>query len=153
MIPFEEIDNRLKGIGKTRAWLAEASGKKPDTIRGALAPGAAEFKRSAGLQKALTIAIEGEEMRQAASRDDRQESAPEIPPGFTAIYLQGEELDRADEASRLGPWKTLGDFCREAIRVRADELIAEKKGEPSESLKFPTKSPAPSRPSRKAAGE
>jgi uncharacterized protein (DUF1778 family) len=61
VIPFDEINNRLEALGLDRKWLAQASGKKPDTIRGALAPGAPDFKRSASLQKALSDAIEKEE--------------------------------------------------------------------------------------------
>jgi hypothetical protein len=64
MIPFEEIDTRLAGIGKNRAWLAEMSGRSPSSLRSALAPNAAEKQRSSLLQKALTDAIEGEERRQ-----------------------------------------------------------------------------------------
>ncbi len=65
MIAFENMDERLKAISKDRNWLAEVSGKKPDTIRGALAPNAPLFKRSESLQKALSEAIEREETSQA----------------------------------------------------------------------------------------
>lgn len=63
MIPFEEIDRRLESIGKDRKWLSEASGRKPDSIRVALAPNAPAAKRSELLQKALSDAITREEER------------------------------------------------------------------------------------------
>lgn len=64
MIPFEQIDSRLAAIGKNRSWLAEVSGRKPDSIRVSLAANALPKNRSVLLQKALTDAIEGEERRQ-----------------------------------------------------------------------------------------
>lgn len=61
MIPFDEIDIRLEQLGQNRAWLSEASGRKPDSIRVALAPNAPSSKRSELLQKSLSDAIEKEE--------------------------------------------------------------------------------------------
>ena len=65
MIQFEDIEKRLKGIGKDRKWLADNSGRSYDSIRTALAKRAAPKSRSALLQKALTDAIEREEAEQA----------------------------------------------------------------------------------------
>jgi len=68
MIPFEEIDERLKAVGKNRAWLAEVTGRSPGSIRAALAPNAVPKQRTTLLQKALSDAIEKEESsRDAAS--------------------------------------------------------------------------------------
>ncbi len=61
MIPFDEIDERLKNMGKDRAWLAEKTRRSFDSIRSALAPNAKPKSRSALLQKALSDAIEREE--------------------------------------------------------------------------------------------
>ena len=66
VIPFPEIDQRLKTIGKDRRWLALASGRSWNSIRNALAPNAAASQRSRHLQQALSQAIESEEQRQAA---------------------------------------------------------------------------------------
>ncbi len=61
MIPFDQIDKRLEALGKDRSWLSQESGRKPDSIRVALAPNAPPAKRSSLLQKALSDAIEREE--------------------------------------------------------------------------------------------
>ena len=61
MIEWNQIDNRLGGIGKDRAWLAEQTEYSPDTIRTALAP--ASIKRSGRMLSAFSRAIEDEESR------------------------------------------------------------------------------------------
>ena len=61
MIPFDEIDKRLDSLGLGRTWLAEATGRSPNSIRVALAPNAASSNRSALLQRSLTEAIIKEE--------------------------------------------------------------------------------------------
>ena len=63
MIPFEEIDQRLKSLDKDRTWLAQESQRSEGSIRSALAPKAHPKQRSELLQKALTDAIEREESR------------------------------------------------------------------------------------------
>lgn len=117
MIQFGDIDKRLDSLGKDRKWLSEASGKKPDTIRGALAGGAPEFKRSTSLQKALSDAIEREAQAQAATLGPPQ-------PGFQNVFLSDEQLVRADLASRQTRAASLVEFCRDAILHRANELLA-----------------------------
>lgn len=136
MIPFEEIDAALKALGKDRSWLVENSGRSPGAIRSALAPNASAQHRSELLQKALTDAIEREEARQAAARVTglTSEHPPEIPAGHTAIYLSGQALADAERASRIVDAPSLGDFCRDVIRARARQIIAENEG----------KTPAPS---------
>lgn len=116
MIPFEQIDDRLAALGKTRAWLATISPYTSNSIRAALAPNST--KRSERLHKVLSDAIEAEEARQAKS--------PQIPPGFSSIFLDDDQLNRADQASRLVSAPSLADFCREAILRRADEIIQER---------------------------
>ncbi len=94
MIPFEEIDTRLAGIGKNRIWLAGKSGRKPDSIRVALAPNAPKSKRSELLQKALTDAIEGEERCQR----EAEESAVQIPTRIS-IRAMPKERESWEECS------------------------------------------------------
>lgn len=114
MIPFDEIDSRLETLGKDRAWLAEASGRSPGSIRTALAPNAARKNRSKHLQKALTDAL---------LKAEAEGARPEVP-GYSRIFLDDQQLDRADRASRMIQAHSLADFCREAITFRADELLA-----------------------------
>ena len=121
MIPFEEIDGRLKIIGRNRKWLAETSGKSPDTIRGALATNAPAFKKSESLQRSLSDTIEREESRQLAEK--MGEESPELPPGYYAIYLTGESLKRAQLASCRIDQPDLHAFCIEAIKLKADEIL------------------------------
>jgi len=117
VIQFEDIDDRLRSIGKNRAWLAEASGRKINSIRVALAPKADAKNRNEMLQRALSAAIEREEADQALM-------AQPVPPGMTNVFLSDEMLDRADRASRLVNSPSLADFCREAILFRAGEILA-----------------------------
>ena len=117
MIPFEEIDRRLDGIRKDRKWLSEASGRKPDSIRVALAPNADPKNRTGLLQKALSDAIEREEEAQAAIQEPPQ-------PGFHNVFLDDEQLVRADLASRKINAASLVDYCRDAIVHRTDEIMA-----------------------------
>lgn len=117
MIPFDEMDDRLRALGVDRAWLASKSGRSPHSIRAALAPNATPKNRSELLQRALSAAIEREEADQAMF-------AQPIPPGMTNVFLNDEMLDRADRASRLINSPSLADFCREAILFRANEIIA-----------------------------
>ena len=117
MIPFEEIDTRLDGIDKDRKWLAEVTARSPDSIRAALAPNAHPKQRSSLLQKALSDAIEREEAAQAALQEPPQ-------PGFHNIFLDDEQLVRADLASRQITAPSLVEFCRDAIVHRANELLA-----------------------------
>jgi hypothetical protein len=97
MIPFEEIDSRLEALGKDRKWLAEVSGRKPDSIRVALAPNSDPKNRSSLLQKALTDAIEREDERQ------RQPSILPAPlpmlPDRITIQCAPEDRRRWQKAS------------------------------------------------------
>lgn len=61
MIAFDEIDKRLKSLGKDRSWLVEITGRSADGVRAALAPNAKPKSRSELLQKVLSDAIEREE--------------------------------------------------------------------------------------------
>lgn len=131
MIPFDEIDKRLDALGLDRKWLAESSGRKPDSIRVALAPNADPKNRTQLLQKALSDAIEREEEAQAAMQE---------PPGlgYHNIFLDDEQLDRADRASRKIGAESLAEFCRDAITYRTDELLANRPDPVPQSVKHPT---------------
>lgn len=121
VIPFEEMDARLKAMGLTRQWLAEASGRRPDSIRAALAPAAPPSKRSALIQKALSDAIEKEERDRAAAEGARVD----VPPGYAAIFWTPEEFDRADRASRVAGAESVAEFCRDVIQTAARRLLRE----------------------------
>lgn len=123
MIPFEDMDERLRILGKTRSWLAEASGRSPDSIRTALAPNAPAAKRSQLLQRALSDAIEAESAG--------QEIAAKVPPGYSAIFQTDEMHDRADRASRMVNSPSLADFCRDAIMTRVEEIMGAEAAEQS----------------------
>jgi len=116
MIPFEEIDKCLERLGKTRGWLAEASGRSGQSIRAALAPNAPTAKRSALIQKALTQAIEREEAAQAMAEQP-------LADGFQRLFMTDAQISRADMASRIIGSPSLIDFCKEAIEFRANEIV------------------------------
>ena len=100
MIPFDEIDNRLDALGKDRAWLAAAAGRKPSSIGDALAPNAKPSKRSALLQKAITEAIEREEERQRATIVQPQIQLPDRI-SVEATLEERRSWERAALAKRL----------------------------------------------------
>jgi lambda repressor-like predicted transcriptional regulator len=62
MIQFEEIDKRLKSLGKSRAWLTEKTPYSADYLRTVLAP--RSQRRTARVQQIISDAIEAEEARQ-----------------------------------------------------------------------------------------
>lgn len=117
MIPFEQMDAHLEALEKNRAWLAEITQRSPDSIRAALAPNAAKKSRSNLLQKALSEALE---------RESEFQSFIEHPPlpGFQSVFVDDEQLDRADRASRSINSPSLAEFCRQAIIFRANEILA-----------------------------
>lgn len=123
MIPFDEIDNRLKELGKDRAWLADETSRSPDSLRAALAPKAKPKNRSSLLQKALTDAIVREEERQAA---------PPIPvapvPALDRVTVECTEEERRawqqaalDEELTLDPW--IIDTLNKAARKSAGNSV------------------------------
>jgi predicted HicB family RNase H-like nuclease len=136
MIPFEEIDERLKSLGKDRAWLAAETGRKPDSIRVALAPNADQKNRSTLLQKALSDAIEREEARQT-----KIITAPSLhlPDRITIECEPGERRAWADAAAKQGspldPW-IINTLNKEAAKWRS--IAAE--------THDPTYTPPPSKP-------
>ncbi len=77
MIPFEDIDAALKALDKDRAWLAVESGRKPDSIRVALAKNADPKNRSELLQKALSDAIERERIKQESAKASQPANLPD----------------------------------------------------------------------------
>lgn len=115
MIPFDEIDARLKSLGKDRPWLVKTSGRKEGSVRASLAPNAAKKQRSPLIQKALTDAIEREEAKQGIG-------VPQIS-GVFEIRQTPEQSDRADRASRVVSADSFADFCLQAIQHRANEIL------------------------------
>lgn len=108
MIPFNEMDQRLKKLEKDRTWLSQVSGRKPDSIRVALAKNAPASKRSPLIQKALSDAIEREE---AARRGDNlpPSPAPALPDNITLIVGHDRRLLYEQAASEspqkfFTPW-------------------------------------------------
>ena len=112
MIPFEEIDQRLKALGENRLWLATVTGRSENSIRAALAPRASESKRSELLQRVLSDAIEREEAARAT---------PSIP-GVFDVLVTPEQIDGAYRAAAALHIDDITVFCREAIGFRADEI-------------------------------
>ena len=116
MIPFEEIDSRLETLGKNRAWLAHESGRKPDSIRVALAPNATKKNRSPLLQKVLSGAIEREEARQAALASH---------PPFERQQLVLRPTDREYAAwCREAGGEPLQDWALKALNEAARRYLA-----------------------------
>lgn len=154
MIEFEEIDSRLKSIGKNREWLAQVTGRSSGAIRSALAKNADKKHRSALLRQALSDAIEKEEERGSPSPESTQlpdRITVEVDPARMNHYLEAadharqnlkvwtiKELDRAAAA-----W--LKEKQQKNLSVVAEEP-AEPKAAPQETA--PTKRP----PGRYPAG-
>jgi hypothetical protein len=113
MIPFEDIEKRLKGIGKDRKWLAENSGRSYDSIRTALAKNAAPKSRSTLLQKALTDAIEREESEQAKK--------PELTKAI-ALEPSIEEYRFWSEAFKSSPYSTIEEWAVAALNGSSGAL-------------------------------
>jgi hypothetical protein len=113
MIQFEDIEKRLKGIGKDRKWLADNSGRSYDSIRTALAKRAAPKSRSALLQKALTDAIEREESEQAKK--------PELTKSIS-LEPSIEEYRLWSEAFKSSPYSTIEEWAVAALNGSSGAL-------------------------------
>lgn len=118
MIPWNDIDSRLAGLGKDRAWLASQTGYSDGHIRTVLAPSSS--RRTERIQLILSKAIEDEESRQSHKA--------ELPPGVHELWLSAEDLHRADMAARKVEAPSLTAFCRDAIQFRAREILAREAG-------------------------
>ncbi|MEO5712597.1 MAG: hypothetical protein ABIT37_03840 [Luteolibacter sp.] len=117
MIAFEDIDKRLKEIGKNRAWLAEVTGRSPDSIRVALAPNAPDYKRTKLLAKALSDAIEKEESAEL-------KPAGELPlPDRLTIEVEPERMTRYCEAADFAH-QNLKAWAIQELNKAADEWLA-----------------------------
>lgn len=115
MIPFDQIDQRLADIGKNRAWLAETTGRSPDSIRVALAPKASKTKRSALLQKALSDAIEREENNIPAK------FITPPPPDSITLIPTDEQYRAWSAAQKISPHETLKDWAIESLDEAAKQ--------------------------------
>lgn len=113
MIPFDEIDQRLEKLGRNRKWLVEATGRSDHAIRSALAPNATTKSRSALLQKALTDAIEREEMDQLKK--------PELVKSIT-LEPSIEEYRIWSEAFKKSPYSTIEEWAISALNTSSGVL-------------------------------
>ena len=113
MIPFDEIDQRLEKLGRNRKWLVEATGRSDHAIRSALAPNATPKSRSALLQKALTDAIEREEMEQLKK--------PELVKSIT-LEPSIEEYRLWSEAFKKSPYSTIEEWAIAALNGSSGAL-------------------------------
>ena len=98
MIPFNEMAQRLKDLGKDRAWLSQVSGRKPDSIRVALAKNAPASKRSPLIQKALSDPIERAEAEKREA-EKTPPSAPSLPDRIT-LFVEPEKHALWDAAAK-----------------------------------------------------
>lgn len=112
MIPFEEIDARLRSIGKDRAWLAAAAGRSSGAVRAALAPNAIPKCRSELLQRALSETIEKEE---------RARRAQITLPERVSLEPSAEEFQAWDRASRIAAADSLQSWAVDALNKAAAE--------------------------------
>jgi hypothetical protein len=130
MITFEEIDDRLKILGKNRDWLAEVTGRSPRSIGDALAGKAHPSKRSGHLQRALSDAIEAEETRQQAKRFPD----PDTLSQHISVTCTAAERQMWDRASRQDH-DSLDEWVVDTLNAAADiaqhglSLVAEEHGE------------------------
>lgn len=116
MIPFEDIDQRLKDLGKDRIWLANETGRSEGSIRAALAPNAAPDRRSKLLQRALTDAIEQEE--------GYQKTKPSLPDRIS-VEASPESLALWSRAFKNSEFETFEEWMVNAINEEAEEWHAE----------------------------
>ncbi len=118
MIPYDQIDARLKALGLDRTWLAEQSGRNRDSIRVALAPNAPPAKRSELLQRALSETIEREELARRSST---------LLPERVSIEGSKEEFDAWCRAYKASDADTLEDWAVEALNEAAKAWAKEQR--------------------------
>jgi predicted DNA binding CopG/RHH family protein len=121
MIPFDEIDERLKILGKTRVWLAETTKRSAGSIRSALAKNAQKKHRSDLLQKALSDAIEAEE--RALLNPIAQTTA--APPDRITVEVDPERMSRYLEAAKEAE-QDIKSWTIHELNRAADAWLAEK---------------------------
>lgn len=124
MIPFEEIDARLKKIEKDREWLAASTGRKLSSIKVSLAPNADPKNRSEMLQRVLSDAIEKEEVA--------QRSSVRLPDQL-ALAPTADEFNAWCRAYKASQAETLKEWAIDELNKAAAEWAASKVSQ------FPTK--------------
>lgn len=122
MIPFDDIDRRLALLGKDRAWLAEKAQRSAGAVRSALAPNASPKHRSLMLQRALSDAIEEEEVR-------RMEAV--ILPERISIEGTRDEFTAWCRAA-LGEGKIVADWAVDQVNRSAAEWAARQRPQADE---------------------
>ncbi len=103
VIPFEEMDARLKAIGRDRKWLSQATGRKLASIRVALAPNTQQKNRSHLLQVSLSQAIEAEKARQ-------KDSQSAIQTQVVSLQVDREQF-RAWNAAAMAEGKLIEEWA------------------------------------------
>lgn len=115
MIPFDEMDARLEGIQKNRAWLVHTTGRSTDSIRAALAPNAKSKSRSELLQKALSDAIE---------REEATKYTQIRLPDQLALQPTSREFDAWCKAYKASDCSTLKDWAVSELNKAAKAWMA-----------------------------
>ena len=117
MIFFEEINIRLKTLGKDRAWLAEQTAYSPAYLRDVIAPSSA--KRTARVQKIISDAIEREESAQAAAKESAAVEA--LKQHAITVYPSREQFNRWTEAFKASQARNLEEWADRGLNDRAYE--------------------------------
>lgn len=115
MISFEEIDARLEGIKKDRAWLAENTPYSAAYIRDLMAP--KSTRRTERVQQIISDAIEKEEAS--------QRSSVRLPDQL-ALAPTAEEFNAWCRAYKASPAETLKDWAIDELNKAAASWAAAK---------------------------
>lgn len=127
----DQIREWLSEDKKRRTWLVKECGTTSKTL--------SNWLSGQDIPDA-THKLIGKLLSETERQRSNGENPPDVPAGYSAIFLSGERLARADQASRKVGADSLADFCLEAIKVRADEILGEvKSGKGLESLPSPRK--------------
>lgn len=115
MISFEEIDSRLEGIGKDRAWLAENTPYSATYIRDLMAP--KSTRRTDRVQLIISETIEREELAQKATVR---------LPDQLALAPTADEFNAWCRAYKASPAETLKDWAIDELNKAAEAWAAAK---------------------------
>lgn len=113
MIPFADMPKRLKGIGKSREWLAQTAGYTKPTIDHAFS--ARSPHKTERMRARLSNAIEQEEIAQQKMDIEKQ--------GLFAIEFTPAQFAEVDAASRIVQSPSLKDYCMDAVMIRTHEIM------------------------------
>jgi len=114
MIEFDDMDSRLAGISRDRAWLAKESGYSEASVREALAP--ASKKRSPRMQRILSETVEREEKARA-------EVTSKLLPERFSVEGSRSEFDAWCRAYKVSPFEHIEDWAVSALNITAETSI------------------------------